>query len=70
MKDEVVKRTKLLVNTELKDTNLIASINSKVISVAEYLMNICKFSIWRTEQACPNYKKGIEREKYAEKIGK
>ena len=44
VKDKVVKRTKLLVNTVLKDTNLIASANSKVLPVSEYLMKICKFS--------------------------
>ena len=36
VKDEVIKRTKLLVNTELKDANLIAAINAKVKPVAEY----------------------------------
>ena len=36
MKDEVAKRAKLLVNTKLKDTNLIAAINAVVISAAAY----------------------------------
>ena len=35
---------KLLVNTELKDTNLISATNSKVIRVAKYPINNFKFS--------------------------
>ena len=34
----------MLVNTELNDTNLISAINVKVIPVAAYSMNVCKFS--------------------------
>ena len=33
----------MLFNTELNDTNLISAINVKVISVASYSMNACKF---------------------------
>ena len=34
----------MLVNTDLNDTNLISAINVKVILVAAYSMNVCKFS--------------------------
>ena len=44
VKREVGKRMKMLVNTELNDSNLIFAINVKVIPVAAYAMNVCKFS--------------------------
>ena len=44
VKSELEKRVKLLVNTELNFTNLISAINVKVIPVAAYSMNNCKFS--------------------------
>ena len=44
VKSELEKRVKLLVNTELNYTNLISAINVKVIPVAAYSMNNCKFS--------------------------
>ena len=44
VKSEVKKRVKMLVNTELNDTNLISAINVNVVPVAVYSMNVCKFS--------------------------
>ena len=44
VKREGGKRVKMLVNTELNDSNLISAINVKVIPVAAYAMNVCKFS--------------------------
>ena len=44
VKDEVNKRVKMLTNTELNDVNLVHAINTKVIPVAAYSMNICKFT--------------------------
>ena len=44
VKNEVKKRVKLLVNTQLNDVNLIRAINTKVIPAAAYPMNVCKFS--------------------------
>ena len=38
------KKVKMLVNTELNDTNLIFAININVILVAAYSMNVCNFS--------------------------
>ena len=33
-----------MTNTELNDINLVRAINTKVIPVAAYLMNVCKFN--------------------------
>ena len=44
IKTEVENRLKLLIKTELNDRNLMKAINSKVIPVAEYPMNVCRFS--------------------------
>ena len=41
VKNEVKKRTKMLVETELNDANLIRAINEKVILVAAYPINVC-----------------------------
>ena len=45
VKEEVAKRMKMIVKTELNDENLIKAINIKVIPVAAYVMNICKFNV-------------------------
>ena len=44
VKNKVEKRVKMLVITELDDTNLDSAINVKVIPVAAYSMNVCKFT--------------------------
>ena len=44
VKHEVTKRVRMLINTELNDIKLVRAINAKVIPVAAYLMNVCKFS--------------------------
>ena len=44
IKSEISKRVKLLTKTELNDAYLIQAINKKVIPVAAYAMNVCKFS--------------------------
>ena len=44
VKGEVSKRVKMLTNTELNDVNLVCAINTKVIPVAAYPMNVCKFT--------------------------
>ena len=38
------RRIKILTNTELNDINLARAINTKVIPVAAYPMNVCKFT--------------------------
>ena len=44
VKGKVNKRVKMLTNTELNDVNLVRAINTKVIPVAAYPMNVCKFN--------------------------
>ena len=44
VKGEVNKRVKMLNNIELDDVNLLRAINKKVILVAAYSMNVCKFT--------------------------
>ncbi len=45
VKAEVSKSVQLITNTELNDVNLIRAINMKVIPVAAYAMNVCKFNM-------------------------
>ena len=45
VKEEVTKRVKMLTKTELNDGNLIKAISMKVIPVATYAMNVCKFTV-------------------------
>ena len=44
VKGKVNKRVKMLTNTELNDVNLVHAINTKVIPVAAYPMNVFKFN--------------------------
>ena len=44
VKGEVDRRIKMLTNTKLNDINLARAINTKVIPVAAYPMNVCKFT--------------------------
>ena len=41
---EVNKRVKILTSTELNNVNLVRAINTKLIPVAAYPMNVCKFT--------------------------
>ena len=45
VKEEVSNRVKMIANTKLNDANLIKAINMKVIPVAAYTMNICRFNV-------------------------
>ena len=44
IKTEVENRLEILIKTELNDRNLMKAINSTVIPVAAYPMNVCRFS--------------------------
>ena len=44
VKEEVTRRLEILTKTELNDKNLIRAINTKVIPVAAYPMNVCRFT--------------------------
>ena len=45
VKEEVSKRVKMIANIEFSDANLIKAVNMKVIPVAVYAMNICRFNV-------------------------
>ena len=45
VKEELLKRVKMIANTELNDANLIKAINMNIIPVAAYAMNICRFNV-------------------------
>ena len=65
MKEEVTKRVKMLTKTELNDANLIKAINMKVIPIATYAMNVCKF-----KEVGPNYQEGAATKEHAGKTDK
>ena len=44
VKAEVRKRVYMFINSELNDANFVRAINAKVIPVAGYTMNVCKFT--------------------------
>ena len=44
VKEEITKRLKLLMKSELNNENLIQAINPKVIPVAAYPMNVCRMT--------------------------
>ena len=44
VKEEINRRLQMLTKTELNDKSLIEAINTKVIPVAAYPMNVCKFT--------------------------
>ena len=45
VKEEVSKRVKMIASIEFSDANLIKAVNMKVIPVAVYAMNICRFNV-------------------------
>ena len=44
VKEEISGRINIITRTELSDKNLVKAINTKVISVAAYPINFCKFT--------------------------
>ena len=62
VKEEVIKRVKMLTKTELNDSNLIKAINMKVVPVATYPMNVCRFSLTELKELDQIIKKEL-REK-------
>ena len=59
MKCEVKKRVTMLTNTELNDVNLVRAINTKVIPVAVYPMNVCKFTGGELKELDPVIKREL-----------
>ena len=44
-KEDISRRMNLIRRTELNDKNLVKAINTKVIPVAAYPMNVCEFTL-------------------------
>ena len=44
VKEEISKRMNIITRTKLNYKNLVKAINTKFITVAAYLMNVCKFT--------------------------
>ena len=44
VKEEISRRLNIMIRTELKDKNPVKAINMKVIPVAAFPMNACKFT--------------------------
>ena len=44
VKEEISRRMNIITRTELNDKNLVKTINTKVIPIAAYPMNVCKFT--------------------------
>ena len=62
VKEEMTKRLKMPMKSQLNDENLIQAINSKVISVAAYLMNVCKMTKGELSELDQIVKRGTEEE--------
>ena len=45
VKIEVIRRLELLTKTELNDENLMTAINSEIIPVAAYTINLCRLKV-------------------------
>ena len=43
-KEEISRRMNIITRTELNDKNLVNTVNTKIIPVAAYSMNVCKFT--------------------------
>ena len=69
MKEEVNRKMNITTTTELNDKNLLKAINMKVIPVAAYSTNICKFT--QSELTVrPSHQKRFKKEQYAGATGK
>ena len=67
VKEEVSKRLKMIANTELNDDNLIKTINMKVIMVAAYAMNICRFNAGELKEPDQTIKRELRGKNMLEK---
>ena len=67
VKEEVSKRLKMIANTELNDDNLIKTINMKVIMVAAYAMNICRFNAGELKELDQTIKRELRGKNMLEK---
>ena len=62
VKEEVLKRAKMISNTDLNDANLIKEISIKFILVAAYALNICRFNVGELKELDQTIKREL-REK-------
>ena len=67
VKEEVSKRLKMIANTKLNDENLIKTINMKVILVAAYAMNICRFNASELKELDQKIKRELRGKNMLEK---
>ena len=67
VKEEVSKRLKMIANTKLNDDNLIKTINMKVILVAAYAMNICRFNASELKELDQKIKRELRGKNMLEK---
>ena len=65
--DQNQKKVKILTNIELNDVNLVRAISTKVIPVAAYPMNVCKFIGGELKKLDQVKKTWIKIEKHARK---
>ena len=63
VKEEVLKRVKMIANTKLNDANLIKAINMKVILDAAYAMNIYRFNFSELKELDQTIKRELRGKK-------
>ena len=60
VKEEVLKRVKMIANTKLDGANLIKVVNIKVIPGAAYAMNICRFNVRELKELDQTIKRELQ----------
>ena len=63
VKEEVSNRVKKIGNTKLNDVNLIKTITMKIIPVAGYAMNICRFIVGELKELDQTIKRELRGKK-------
>ena len=63
VKEEVSNRVKKIGNTKLNDVNLIKTITMKVIPVAGYAINICRFIVGELKELDQTIKRELRGKK-------
>ena len=63
VKEEVLKRVKMIANTKLNDANVIKAINMKVILDAAYAMNIYRFNFSELKELDQTIKRELRGKK-------
>ena len=63
LREEIRRRMNIITRTELDDKNLVKAINTKVILVAAYPMNVCKFTQSELTELDQVIKRGLRKKK-------